>query len=44
MHRAFAKVTGGSFIMIAQTEPFVWGATDPVGYKWQGSGSIVYGK
>ena len=40
----FAKVTGGSFIMIAQTEPFVWGATDPVGYKWQGSGSIVYGK
>ena len=25
----FAKVTGGSFVMIAQSDPFVWGATAP---------------
>jgi hypothetical protein len=40
----FAKVTAGSFIMVAQTEPFVFGASDPVGYKWKGAGTLTYGK
>ena len=40
----FAKVTGGSFIMVAQTEPFVLGASDPVEYSWSGAGTITYGK
>jgi hypothetical protein len=40
----FAKVTGGSFIMVAVTEPFVFGSLDPVGYTWQGSGSLEFKK
>jgi hypothetical protein len=40
----FEQVTGGSFIMIAVTEPFVFGATDPVKYAWEGSGSIEFGR
>ena len=40
----FAKVVKGSFIMVATTEPFVLGATDPVAYTWQGEGSLVFRK
>jgi hypothetical protein len=40
----FAKITGGSFIMVAMTDPFVFGSLDPVAYTWQGSGSVTYGK
>jgi hypothetical protein len=38
----FTKVTGGSFVMTAVTDPFVLGASDPVGYTWSGEGSIVF--
>jgi len=38
----FAKVIGGSFIMVAVTEPFVLGAFDPVGYSWSGEGSLTF--
>jgi hypothetical protein len=37
----FAAVTGGSFIMIAVTEPFRPGDTD-IAYEWAGSGSLVF--
>jgi hypothetical protein len=40
----FAKVTGGSFIMTATTEPFVLGAMDPVGYTWEGSGTLEFSR
>lgn len=40
----FAKVIGGSFRMIAVTEPFVLGATDPVAYWWSGEGTIEFKK
>jgi hypothetical protein len=39
----FQRVTGGSFIMVAVTEPFVFGATNPVRYTWSGQGSIRFG-
>lgn len=38
----FAKVIGGSFIMVAVTEPFVFGSTDPVAYTWSGEGTIEF--
>jgi hypothetical protein len=37
-------VIGGSFTMVAVTEPFVLGATDPVDYSWIGDGFLKYGK
>ncbi len=40
----FAKVIDGSFVMIAVSEPFVLGATDPVGYAWAGEGWIEFRK
>lgn len=40
----FANVVGGSFIMIAVTEPFVLGSTDPVEYSWTGDGWIEFGR
>jgi hypothetical protein len=40
----FANVVDGSFIMVAVTEPFVLGSTDPVGYEWEGKGWIEFGK
>jgi hypothetical protein len=40
----FKKVIGGSFVMVAVTEPFVLGATDPVAYTWEGEGSLEFGK
>jgi hypothetical protein len=40
----FAKVISGSFIMVATTDPFVPGATDPVGYSWSGEGTITYSR
>jgi hypothetical protein len=40
----FQKVIGGSFIMTAVTEPFVFGSSDPVAYTWSGDGSIEYQK
>ena len=40
----FTKVVGGSFIMVAVTEPFVLGATDPVAYEWSGDGTIEFRK
>ena len=39
----FEGVTG-SWIMYASTEPFVLGASDPVGYWWTGSGSLTLKK
>lgn len=38
----FAKVIGGSFLMIAESEPFVLGAMDPVGYSWTGKGTLHF--
>lgn len=38
----FAKVTGGSFIMVAETEPFELGDMDPVAYSWSGEGTLTY--
>ena len=38
----FSKLTGGSFIMVATTEPFVLGSTDPVAYWWQGQGTLTF--
>jgi hypothetical protein len=38
----FTKVIGGSFIMVAVTDPFVFGATDPVGYTWSGQGALTF--
>src|SRR5262249_37898800 len=45
----FAKVTGGSFTMIATTEPFVLqpndqGYTVPFDYTWAGEGTIEFSK
>ena len=40
----FANVVGGSFIMVAVTEPFVFGSTTPVRYRWAGAGSIEFGQ
>jgi hypothetical protein len=40
----FAKVVGGSFTMLAITEPFVLGATDPVAYSWSGKGTLTFAK
>jgi hypothetical protein len=37
----FAGVTG-SWIMIADTEPFVLGASDPVAYTWHGEGKLTF--
>jgi hypothetical protein len=44
----FARVTGGGFIMVATTEPFVptpnaQGYTMPFNYTWQGFGDLVFG-
>jgi len=39
----FEGVTG-SWIMYATTEPFVLGASDPVGYWWTGEGSLTLKK
>lgn len=38
----FAKLVGGSFLMIAESEPFVLGAMDPVGYSWTGNGTLKF--
>jgi hypothetical protein len=45
----FASVTGGSFTMVATTEPFdptpnAQGYTAPFAYTWQGDGSLVFRK
>jgi hypothetical protein len=40
----FADLVGGSFFMIAVTEPFVFGAMDPVAYTWSGQGSLEFRK
>jgi hypothetical protein len=42
----FAKVTGGSLIMYAVSDPFfIEGAsTTPFNYTWTGSGTLTYGK
>jgi hypothetical protein len=42
----FAKLTGGSLIMYAVSEPFfILGATTtPFNYTWSGSGTLTYGK
>jgi hypothetical protein len=39
----FAGVTG-SWIMIAQTESFVLGSTDPIFYSWEGKGTLTFAK
>lgn len=38
----FAKLSGGSFIMVATSDPFELGASDPVGYTWEGAGQLEY--
>lgn len=40
----FSKVVGGSFVMVAVSQPFVLGGIDPVGYSWSGEGSIEFRK
>lgn len=40
----FAKVTGGSFTMVAVTAPFVLGGFDPVPYHWSGHGTLTYAR
>jgi hypothetical protein len=45
----FANVTGGSFTMVATTEPFVpvpnaQGYTPPFAYTWVGEGWLEFGK
>jgi hypothetical protein len=42
----FAKLTGGSFIMVAVSEPFfILGATTtPFMYFWAGEGTLTFGK
>lgn len=37
----FAGVTG-SWVMYAQSEPFVLGSNDPVYYSWQGQGTLKF--
>lgn len=39
----FAGATG-SWIMFAQTEPFVFGASDPTAYFWEGDGKLTFRK
>jgi hypothetical protein len=39
----FAGV-GGSWIMYAQSAPFVLGSTDPVAYAWHGEGELDFAK
>ncbi len=38
------RVTGGSFRMIATTEPFVLGSQTPVRFSWRGAGTITFGR
>jgi hypothetical protein len=43
----FARVTGGSFVMVATTEPFdptpnAQGYTVPFAYTWSGAGSLTF--
>jgi hypothetical protein len=40
----FAKLTGGSFIMTAKSEPFFLGTdrTTPFNYTWEGEGSLEF--
>jgi len=42
----FAKLTGGSLIMVAVSEPFfiVGASTTPFNYTWSGTGTLTYGK
>jgi hypothetical protein len=45
----FATITGGSFIMIATSEPFPLeispeGYTPPFAYTWAGEGTLTFGK
>jgi hypothetical protein len=42
----FAKLTGGSLIMTALSEPFVFqgATTSPFNYTWSGTGTLTYGK
>ena len=40
----FASVIDGSFVMVAVTEPFVLGSSDPAGYTWSGEGWIEFQK
>lgn len=39
----FAGITG-SWIMYAQSEPFVLGSDDPVYYSWEGEGKLTFAK
>lgn len=39
----FAGITG-SWFMVATTDTFVLGATDPVGYQWTGEGKLKFAK
>ena len=42
----FAKVTDGSFIMVATSEPFFLLATTttPFAYSWEGEGTLTFRK
>jgi hypothetical protein len=39
--RKFAVVTG-SWVMYAQSGPFVLGSDDPVFYSWEGEGQLTF--
>jgi hypothetical protein len=39
----FAGVTG-SWVMYAQSEPFVLGSNEPVAYSWEGQGTLTFKK
>ena len=39
----FKGVTGG-WTMYAQSEPFILGSDDPIGYSWKGSGTLTFPK
>ena len=39
----FAGATG-SWIMYAETDPFVLGSSDPLGYSWEGEGRLTFAK
>lgn len=39
----FAGISG-SWIMIARSEPFVLGSSDPLGYEWVGEGELTFQK
>jgi hypothetical protein len=40
----FTKLSGGSFTMVAISEPFVFGSDAPAGYTWSGQGTLEFSR